>query len=52
MHHVDTNKTYGEQARRQFHKNAASYIKQVLEVTLHKTAAVWPHTTYNENHPN
>ena len=29
---------YGEKAGRQLHKNAASYIEQVLEATLHKTS--------------
>ena len=35
---------YGEKAWRQLHKNAASCIEQILEATLHKTAAVWPPT--------
>ena len=30
MHHFDANKTAGEEARRQLHKNAVSNIKQVL----------------------
>ena len=31
MHYLDTNKTAGEETRRQLHKNAASNIEQVLE---------------------
>ena len=30
MHHLDANKTAGEEARRQLHKNVASNIEQVL----------------------
>ena len=30
MHYLDINKTAGEKARRQLHKNAASNIEQVL----------------------
>ena len=33
MHYLDANKTAGEKARRQLHKNAASNIEQVLEAT-------------------
>ena len=45
MHHMDTNKAYGEKAWRQLHKNAASNIEQVLEATPHKTTAVRPPAT-------
>ena len=51
MHHLDTNQTYGEKARQQLHKNATSYIEQVVEATPHKTVAIRPSTTYHENHP-
>ena len=37
---MDANKTYGEKAWRQLHKNAASNIEQVLEAALHKAAPV------------
>ena len=50
MHRVDANKTYGEEAWRQLHENAASNIEQVLETALHKTATVWPPTTRHENY--
>ena len=33
MHHLDANKTAGEEARRQRYKNVASNIKQVLAAT-------------------
>ena len=51
MHNLDANKTAGEEAWQQLHKNAASNIKQVLEVALNKAAAVWPPTTHHENYP-
>ena len=41
---------YGEKAWLQLHKNAASYIEQVLEATHHKTAVVQPPTTHHENY--
>ena len=34
------------------HKYATNYIEQILEETVHKTAAVRPPTTHLENHPN
>ena len=52
MHYMDANKTYGEKAGRQLHKNAASNFEQVLEATSHKAAAVPPPTTYHENYQN
>ena len=36
MHYLDANKTAGEKARRQLHKNVASNIEQVLEATPQK----------------
>ena len=33
MHRLDANKTFGEEARRQLHKNVASNIEQVLAAT-------------------
>ena len=41
---------YGEKAWRQLHKNAASYIEQVMEAASHKAAAVRPPTTHHENY--
>ena len=46
MHHMDTDWAYGEKARRELHKNAPSYIEQILEATFRKTAAVRPPTFY------
>ena len=36
MHYMDSNKTAGEKARRQLHKNAASNLEQVLAATRHQ----------------
>ena len=43
---MDSNKTAGEEARRQSHKNAASNLKQVLTATPHKTPTVRPPASY------
>ena len=48
MHYLDANKTAGEKARRQLHKNAASNIEQVLEATPHKAPATRPPTSHHE----
>ena len=37
MHNLDTNKTAGEEARRQFHKHVASNIEQVKAATPYKS---------------
>ena len=50
MHYMDANKTHGEKAWRQLHKNATSSIEQVLEAIPHKTAAVRPLSTHHENY--
>ena len=50
MHNWDANKTAGEKARRQLHKNAASSIEQVRETAPHKAAAVRTRTTHHENY--
>ena len=42
MHHMGADKTYTEIARQELHKNASSFIEQILEVTSHEMAAVWP----------
>ena len=44
MHNLDANKTAGEEARRQLHKNAASNIEQVLAATPHKVPTIRPTT--------
>ena len=51
MHYLDTNKTAGEKARRQLHKNAASNIEQVLEATPHKAPTIRPPTSHHKNYP-
>ena len=45
VHYMDSNKTAGEEARRQLHKNTASNLEQVLAATPHKTPA-----SYHENY--
>ena len=42
MHYMDSNKTAGEEARRQLHKNAASNLEQVLATAPHKTPTIRP----------
>ena len=51
MHHLDANKTAGEEARRQLHKNAASNTKQVLVATPHKVPTIRPPAFHHENYP-
>ena len=46
-----SNKTAGEEARRQLHKNAASNLEQILAVTPHKKPTVRPPASYHEKHP-
>ena len=46
---MDANKTAGEEARRQLHKNAACNLKQVLAATPHKTPTVRSPPPYHEN---
>ena len=48
---MDANKTTGEEARWQLHKNAACNPEQVLVATPHKTPTVRPPTPYHENYP-
>ena len=40
LHYMDDNKTAGEEAKRQLHKNATCNLKQVLAATPHKTPTV------------
>ena len=51
MHHLDANKTAGEEARRQLRKNVASNIKQVLAATPHKAPTIQPPASHHENYP-
>ena len=46
---MDANKTDGEKAWRQLHKNAASNIEQVLDAAPQKEAAVQSLTTHHDN---
>ena len=51
MHYLDANKTAGEEARQQLHKNVTSNIEQVLEATPHKAPTIRPPTSHHENYP-
>ena len=51
LHDMDANKTAGEEARRQLHKNAASNLEQVLGGNTHKIPTVRPPALYHENYP-
>ena len=51
MHYLDANKTAGERAIRQLHKNAASNIEQVLEATPYKAPTIRLQTSHHENYP-
>ena len=51
MHYLDANKTAGEEARQQLHKNVASNIEQVLAATPHKAPTIRPPDSYHENYP-
>ena len=46
MHHMGADWACREKAKREFHKNATSYIEQILEATSEKTAAVQPPTSH------
>ena len=37
---------------KELHKNAMSYIEQILKSTAHETTALWPLTSHLQNHPN
>ena len=51
MHYMDANKTAGEEAWRQLHKNVASNIEQVLAATPHKAPTIRPLAFHHENYP-
>ena len=51
MHYLDTNKTAGEKARQQLHKNTVSNIEQVLQTKPHKTLTIRPPNSHHENYP-
>ena len=42
---------YGQKAWGKLHKNAASFIEQILEETPYKASAVGSPTTRHENYP-
>ena len=50
MHYLDSNKTAGEEARRQLHKNVVSNIEQVKAETPHKAPTIRPPASHHENY--
>ena len=42
MPHLDTDKAFREKASQQLYKNAVSCNEQILDVTSHKAAPIWP----------
>ena len=48
--YMNSNKTAGEEARRQLQKNAVSNLEQVLAETPHRTQTVRPPASYHENY--
>ena len=51
MHYLDANKTAGEEARRQLHKNVASNIEQVWAATPHNAPTIRSPASHHENYP-
>ena len=51
MPYLDANKTAGEEARQQLHKNVESSIEQVLATTPHKAPTIRPPAFHHENYP-
>ena len=51
MHSWDANKTAGEEARRQLHRNVVSNVEQVLAATPHKAPTIRPPASHHENYP-
>ena len=50
LHHLDFNKTSGEEATWELHKNAMCCFEQTLEAVQHKAVAIQPLTSYLTNH--
>ena len=51
MYVLDANKTAGEKATWQLHKNVASNIEHVLAATPHKVPTIQPPNSHHENYP-
>ena len=50
LYYMNANKTAGEEARRQLHKNAMCNLEQFLAATTTKTPTVRPPAPYHENY--
>ena len=48
MHYLDANKTAGEEAGRQLHKNVASNIEQVLAATPNEAPTIRPPASHHK----
>ena len=48
--HLDANKTAGEEARRQLHKDVGSNIEQVLAATSHKAPNIRPPASHHKSY--
>ena len=51
MLYLNANKTAGEEAWRQLHKNVASSIEQIQVATSHKAPTIQPPASHHENYP-
>ena len=51
VHYLDANKTAGEEARWQLHKNVASNIEQIQAATPNKAPTIRPPAPHHENYP-
>ena len=49
MYYMDFDEAYREKVKRQLHKNATSYIEQILEAASHKTVAVQTPSSHLKN---
>ena len=51
MHYLKANKTPGEEARQQLHKNVPSNTEQILVATPHKAPTIRQPAPHHENYP-
>ena len=51
LHYMSFNETPGEKSWWKLHKYFVCFFEYVLEAAFHKTAVIWPHTSYLTNNP-
>ena len=51
MHHLDANKTAGEEARQKLHKSVENNIEKILAATPHTAPSIRPPASHHENYP-